>query len=127
MSGKRVLLRADLNLPMGPDRAVADTARLDAVLPTIQLLASAGAKVRRRRSGREGSWRGGGGGEESAGRLRSRGHHAHSKSALRSWSGALMRWSDVLMVFEVEIVVDAVIVVAVAVYAISVMKPARSF
>jgi hypothetical protein len=46
LRGKRVLLRADLNLPLSADGSVADTSRLDGVLPTLKLLVGAGAKVR---------------------------------------------------------------------------------
>ena len=42
--GKRVLVRVDLNVPMSEGR-VSDTARLDAVRPTIDELAQKGAKV----------------------------------------------------------------------------------
>ena len=44
LAGKRVLLRADLNVPMR-DGAVSDTTRLDRVAPTIAELAAAGARV----------------------------------------------------------------------------------
>lgn len=43
-SGKRVLLRADFNVPVERD-TVTDASRITAVLPTIQLLLQAGAKV----------------------------------------------------------------------------------
>ncbi|QDH15429.1 phosphoglycerate kinase [Oecophyllibacter saccharovorans] len=42
--GKRVLLRADLNVPMH-DGAITDTSRLERVAPTIRELADKGAKV----------------------------------------------------------------------------------
>lgn len=42
--GKRVLLRADLNVPMH-DGVITDTSRLERVLPTIRELVSKGAKV----------------------------------------------------------------------------------
>jgi phosphoglycerate kinase len=42
--GKRVLVRADLNVPI-EHGVVADTTRLERVLPTIEKLANAGAKV----------------------------------------------------------------------------------
>lgn len=45
LNGKTVLLRADLNLPLGKDRSISDPSRLDAVLPTIRMLATSGAKV----------------------------------------------------------------------------------
>lgn len=44
VAGKRVLLRADLNVPMR-DGAVSDTTRLDRVAPTITELAERGARV----------------------------------------------------------------------------------
>ena len=44
VSGKRVLVRVDLNVPMR-DGAVTDTTRIDRVLPTIRLLAARGAKI----------------------------------------------------------------------------------
>ena len=44
VAGKRVLLRADLNVPMR-DGAVSDTTRLDRVAPTIHELAERGARV----------------------------------------------------------------------------------
>ena len=44
LAGKRVLLRGDLNLPM-QDGAVADTARLDRLAPTIQEICGRGASV----------------------------------------------------------------------------------
>ncbi|KAG1654833.1 hypothetical protein FOA52_006719 [Chlamydomonas sp. UWO 241] len=45
LRGKRVLLRADLNLPLSADNSVVDTSRLDGVLPTLRLLVAAGAKL----------------------------------------------------------------------------------
>lgn len=44
LGAKRILLRADLNVPVDAGR-VADATRIKAVLPTIQLLQRAGAKV----------------------------------------------------------------------------------
>lgn len=44
VSGKRVLLRVDLNVPMA-DGQVTDTTRIDRVVPTITELARKGAKV----------------------------------------------------------------------------------
>lgn len=44
VAGKRVLVRADLNVPM-KDGQVTDTTRLDRVVPTIRALSERGAKV----------------------------------------------------------------------------------
>lgn len=44
LSGKTVLVRADLNVPMA-DGQVSDTTRLDRLVPTLQRLTGAGAKV----------------------------------------------------------------------------------
>lgn len=44
-SGKRVLLRASLNVPVNEDGSVADVYRLKAVIPTLEYLASRGAKI----------------------------------------------------------------------------------
>jgi phosphoglycerate kinase len=44
VTGKRVLLRADLNVPMAEGR-VTDRTRLERVLPTIKALASRGARI----------------------------------------------------------------------------------
>nr|WP_319384115.1 phosphoglycerate kinase [uncultured Roseibium sp.] len=44
LSGKRVLVRVDLNVPMDGDR-VTDTTRIERVLPTIRELSGKGAKV----------------------------------------------------------------------------------
>ncbi|MEV0647159.1 phosphoglycerate kinase [Phytomonospora sp. NPDC050363] len=47
--GRRVLVRADLNVPLGTDddgnRRIADDGRIRAVLPTLTMLREAGAKV----------------------------------------------------------------------------------
>ena len=48
VEGLRVLLRADLNVPLvgdGPEREVADDSRIEAALPTIELLRDRGATV----------------------------------------------------------------------------------
>ena len=45
LRGKRVLDRADLNVPLNVDGTVADATRLDAALATVRLLAGAGARV----------------------------------------------------------------------------------
>ena len=49
LAGKRVLLRADLNVPMSVDdegnRQVTDDTRIRSVIPTIKALAEAGARV----------------------------------------------------------------------------------
>ena len=44
VTGKRVLVRADLNVPM-QDGAVTDTLRIDRQAPTIRELAEKGARV----------------------------------------------------------------------------------
>ncbi len=44
VSGRRVLLRADLNVPM-KDGAITDPSRIEAVLPTIRELAGKGARI----------------------------------------------------------------------------------
>lgn len=44
VAGKRVLLRADLNVPIEHGK-ITDTTRIDRVVPTIQALSKAGAKV----------------------------------------------------------------------------------
>src|SRR5687768_2686968 len=44
-SGRSVLLRADFNVPIGPDGEIDDDLRIRAALPTIQWLLDKGAKV----------------------------------------------------------------------------------
>ena len=44
VSGKRVLVRVDLNVPMEEGR-VTDTTRIDRILPTIREIADKGGKV----------------------------------------------------------------------------------
>ncbi len=45
LSGKVVMLRADLNVPMNENFEVTNTARIDRTVPTIKLLMEKGAKV----------------------------------------------------------------------------------
>lgn len=45
LHGKRVLLRADLNLPLTTSGAVADATRLDSILPSLDTLTAKGARV----------------------------------------------------------------------------------
>lgn len=44
-SGLRVLVRVDLNVPLDNDRQVTDRMRLEAIVPTIQALVDAGARI----------------------------------------------------------------------------------
>jgi phosphoglycerate kinase len=45
LRGRRVVVRADLNVPFGPDGRVADDTRLRASVPTLRHLVDAGARV----------------------------------------------------------------------------------
>ena len=46
LQGARVLLRADLNVPLTENGGISDETRINGVMPTISLLLEAGAKVR---------------------------------------------------------------------------------
>ena len=43
--GKRVLLRADFNVPLDTERQITEDFRIQAVLPTIRLLSESGGRV----------------------------------------------------------------------------------
>lgn len=45
VAGRGVLVRCDLNVPLGADGTVTDTGRIDASVPTLKALSDAGAKV----------------------------------------------------------------------------------
>ncbi|RLC44422.1 MAG: phosphoglycerate kinase [Candidatus Coatesbacteria bacterium] len=45
LGGKRVLLRVDFNVPLGPEREILDDTRIRAHLPTINYIISKGAKL----------------------------------------------------------------------------------
>lgn len=45
MQGKRVLVRADLNVPMDADLNISDDTRIRAAVPTLKYLVDNGAKV----------------------------------------------------------------------------------
>ena len=45
LSGKRVLIRVDYNVPLDPDRRVADDLRITATLPTLKKVLAEGARV----------------------------------------------------------------------------------
>jgi phosphoglycerate kinase len=45
LEGKRVFVRADLNVPLDENQNITDDTRIRAAVPTIQYLISKGAKV----------------------------------------------------------------------------------
>lgn len=45
VSGRGVLVRSDLNVPLGDDLAITDPGRINASVPTLKALSDAGAKV----------------------------------------------------------------------------------
>jgi phosphoglycerate kinase len=45
LRGKRVLVRSDLNVPLGGDKNITDDGRIRASVPTVKALAEAGARV----------------------------------------------------------------------------------
>ena len=45
VSGKVVLLRCDLNIPISEDGEILDISRIERIMPTIKYLSSMGAKI----------------------------------------------------------------------------------
>ncbi len=45
LKGKRTLVRVDFNVPLDPSGGVAEDARIQAVLPTLQYLLEKGGKL----------------------------------------------------------------------------------
>ncbi|MAA76696.1 MAG: phosphoglycerate kinase, partial [Rhodobiaceae bacterium] len=45
IQGKKVFVRADLNVPVTPQGTIRDATRLDRLLPTLKELSDAGARV----------------------------------------------------------------------------------